>query len=155
MNADRHTGQQHAGGHTEQKQSRPMWVEAVLFTAGILFFLPVALIYGWVSDWESVGTISLFLLCLMFALSGGYLILTSRRIDPRPEDNPTADIEDRTGEVGVFSPHSWWPLVLGIGAAIAFFGVAIGWWLVGIGAVVSMIGLTGQLFEFSRGQHAH
>ena len=133
----------------------PLHVETILFAAAIVFFLPVGLIYGWVSGWEPVGSVSLLLLCGMFGLAGGYLWLLGRRVDPRPEDNPTANIEDRAGEVGVFSPHSWWPLVLGIAAALVFLGVAIGWWVTGIGVLVAVVGLIGQLFEFSRGQHAH
>ncbi|WP_127128003.1 cytochrome c oxidase subunit 4 [Georgenia sp. SYP-B2076] len=132
-----------------------MHVETILFGASVIFFLPVGLIYGYVADWEPVGTVSLLLLCGMFGLSGGYLWLLGRRVDPRPEDNPTANIEDRAGEVGVFSPHSWWPLVLGLGAALAFAGLALGYWVTGLGVLVAVIGLVGQLFEFSRGQHAH
>ena len=30
---------------------------------------------------------------------------------------------------GFFSPHSWRPLSLAIGGALAFLGVAVGWWL--------------------------
>ena len=137
------------------EQTKPMRVEAWLFSAGVVFFVPVGIIYGFSSHWEPVGVVGFFLLGGMFALAGGYMWLTARRVDPRPEDNPTADIEDRAGEVGVFSPHSWWPLVLGIAATLAFTGVAIGWWMTGLGIALGLVGLVGQLFEFSRGQHAH
>jgi hypothetical protein len=140
-------------GHGEQ--TRPMRVEVLLFSAWILFFIPVAIIYMWLSDAEPVGTVGLFLLGGMFAFSGGYLWLTARRIDQRPEDDPRGEIEDRAGEVGTFSPHSWAPLVIGIGTMLAFLGLAFGWWLTGIGAVVALVGLAGQLTEFSRGQHKH
>ncbi|NAZ78456.1 cytochrome c oxidase subunit 4, partial [Kineococcus sp. T13] len=40
------------------------------------------------------------------------------------------------GEQGFFPPFSWWPLYLAGGAALAFFGVAVGWWLWLIGLVV-------------------
>ncbi len=146
---------QHAGGHTEQEQAKPMRVEAWLLSAGVLFFVPVGVIYGYVAEWEPVGTVGFFLLGGMFALAGGYMWLTARRVSPRPEDNPTADIEDRAGDVGTFAPHSWWPFVMGLGVAIAFLGVAIGWWLTGIGAIVALVAVAGQLTEFSRGQHAH
>ncbi|MFD1507682.1 cytochrome c oxidase subunit 4 [Georgenia yuyongxinii] len=146
---------EHAGGHVEQAQSKPMRVEAWLLSAGVVFFVPIGVIYGWASDWEPVGVVSFLLLGGMFALAGGYMWLTARRIDPRPEDNPTADIEDRAGDVGTFSPHSWWPLVMGAGVALAFLGVGVGWWLTGIGAVVALVAVAGQLTEFSRGMHAH
>ncbi|MPV38578.1 cytochrome c oxidase subunit 4 [Georgenia subflava] len=132
-----------------------MRVEAWLFSAGVAFFVPIGLIYGYVADWEAVGTVGFLLLGGMFALAGGYMWITARRIDIRPEDTPTADIEDRAGEVGVFSPHSWWPLVLGVAVTLAFAGIAIGWWMTGLGFAVGIVGLVGQLFEFSRGQHVH
>ena len=39
--------------------------------------------------------------------------------------------------------------------AILVFGMAVGWWLLVIGAALGVIGLVGWIFEFSRGQHAH
>ena len=69
--------------------------------------------------------------------------------------NPEATIEEGSGELGVYSPWSWWPLIVAGGAAIGFLAMALGWWLMVIGAVVAIIGLVGWIFEFSRGQHAH
>ena len=89
------------------------------------------------------------------AIIAGYLWVLSRRIELRPEDDPFGEITHRTGEVGVFSPHSWWPLVLGVAAALLFLGAAIGFWISIIGVVVGVMGLVGQIFEFSLGQHAH
>ena len=56
---------------------------------------------------------------------------------------------------GVFAPWSWWPLVIGAAAALAFLGLAVGWWVLYLGFVVGVIGLVGWVFEFNRGQHAH
>ena len=56
------------------------------------------------------------------------------------------EIEQGTGELGFFSPHSWWPLYVGLAAAIAALGVAIGWWLFLIGLLalfLTVIGLFG------------
>ncbi|MFC7406066.1 cytochrome c oxidase subunit 4 [Georgenia alba] len=141
--------------HETERPSKPLAIEAWLFLAGVFAFIPVAVIYGFVADWEPVGTTGLFLLAALSALAGGYLWITGRRIDMRPEDNPTADIDERAGEVGVFSPHSWWPLVLGIATTLGFLGLAIGWWMVGLGMFIGLVGLVGLLFEFYRGQHAH
>lgn len=144
-----------APGEPSAEHPKPMRVEMWTFLAGVIFFLPVALIYGFWSGWEPVGTVALFLLVGLYGLAGGYLALVARRVDPRPEDNPTSDVDEHAGEIGVYSPHSWWPLVLGVAAALAFAGVAVGWWLFGIGLAVGVIGLVGQTFEFSRGPHAH
>jgi hypothetical protein len=34
-------------------------------------------------------------------------------------------------------------------------GVVIGWWLVIIGAGLGVVALTGWVFEYYRGEHAH
>jgi hypothetical protein len=34
-------------------------------------------------------------------------------------------------------------------------GVVIGWWLVIIGATLGVVALTGWVFEYYRGEHAH
>lgn len=137
------------------KHGKPMRTEAWLFIVGGLVFTPLAVLYGLLADWEPVGTTAIFLLGGLGGLIGMYLYVVGRRVDLRPSDNPLGDTEDSAGEVGVFSPWSWWPLVLGLATAIVFLGLAIGFWLSGIGAVLGVIGLIGQQFEFSRGQHAH
>ena len=91
----------------------------------------------------------------LVGMIGAYFALLSRRIDDRPEDDPLGEIEQGAGDQGVFSPWSWWPLVLGVSGAITFAGLAIGWWLSYIGIALGVIGLVGWVFEFSRGQHAH
>ncbi|ACQ80143.1 putative integral membrane protein [Beutenbergia cavernae DSM 12333] len=133
-----------------------MRVEYLLFGVGALVFAPIGLIYGWLTDWaEPVGLVSLLLLSGLAGLTGLFFFVTSRRIDARPEDDPLGEIADGAGDYGVFSPSSWWPLVLGIAAGLIFLGAAVGWWISGIGGVLGIIGLVGLLFEFSRGQHAH
>jgi hypothetical protein len=88
-------------------------------------------------------------------LVGYYLLFTARRIDPRPEDRPNADIADGAGELGFYSPHSWWPLPVGIFAATAFLGIVIGWWLFIIGAIGGALSIIGLVFEYYRGEPAH
>lgn len=139
----------------ERTSHKTLGVEKWLFLAGIAFFLPVGLVYGLVTDWEPVGSWTLLLLCGLYGMVGAYLWLLSRSVDPRPEDDPHADVEDHAGELGVYSPHSWWPLVAGVAVTLVFGGVAIGWWVTGIGVVVGIIAIVGFTYEFSRGQHAH
>ncbi len=144
-----------APGEPSEEHPKPLRVEMGVFIIGVVFFLPVGVIYGITSRWEPVGTVSLLLLVGLYGLAGSYLWLVGRRVDPRPEDHPTMDVDEHAGEVGVFSPHSWWPLVLGVAVALVFAGIAVGWWMVGIGFAVGFIGLVGQTYEFSRGPHAH
>ncbi len=132
-----------------------MKVEPYLFLGGILFFVPVGLVYAWWSDGEPVGTVGIPLVGGLVGMIGGYLALLARRIDARPEDDPEALIEQGAGDQGVFSPWSWWPFTVALAGAIVFLGLAIGWWLAYVGVALGAVGLVGWLFEFSRGQHAH
>lgn len=133
-----------------------MKIETTLFGAGAFFFFPLAIIYGIVTSWhEPVGASALFLTGGLALLIGLFFWITSRRIDPRPEDDPGADIAEGAGEQGVFPPYSWWPLPLGFAGALVFAGLAVGWWLSGIGMAVGAIALVGWVYEFYRGEHAH
>ncbi len=133
-----------------------MKIETTLFASGAFFFAPLAVVYGIVTSWhEPVGASALFLTAGLALLIGLFFWITSRRIDPRPEDDANAEISDGAGEQGVFAPFSWWPLPLGFAAALVFAGLAAGWWLVGIGVVFGAIALVGWVYEFYRGEHAH
>ncbi|MCL3862159.1 cytochrome c oxidase subunit 4 [Actinotalea sp. K2] len=132
-----------------------MKFETRLFIYPLPFFVLATTVYGFWSRWEPVGTAALLLTTGLMAMIGFYLGLVSRRIDPRPEDDPYAEVEQGAGEQGVFSPWSWWPLVCGFAAALVFLGLAVGWWVVYLGLAVAVVGLVGWVFEFSRGQHAH
>lgn len=130
-----------------------MKVEGWLFAAGFFFFSIAAVIYGLLAE-EPVGTVALAFTAGLAFLIGYYLLFTARRIDPRPEDNVTAEIADGAGELGFYSPHSWWPLACGIGAALTFLGVVVGWWLFVIGAIGGGLAVIGMVFEYYRGEPA-
>ncbi|MFP5335106.1 MAG: cytochrome c oxidase subunit 4 [Actinomycetes bacterium] len=132
-----------------------MKIETMLFGSGVFFFAPVGVIYGLLSDWEAVGSAGLLLTAGLAALVGAYLWVTSRRIDPRPEDDPQAEISAGAGEQGESSPWSWWPLPLAFGSALVFLGLAVGWWVFYIGAAISAVALIGWVYEYYRGAHAH
>jgi hypothetical protein len=131
-------------------------VEAWFFGGGAPLFLVFAVVYGSVTNWnEPVGAACLFLTAALALLIGGYLGYTARQIDARPEDDLFGEIADGAGELGEFAPYSWWPLAAASGAAMLFAGLAVGWWLVFIGAGVSAVGVVGWVYEFYRGEHAH
>ncbi len=132
-----------------------MKIETRLFVYMAPFFVVVAVIYGFWSSWEPVGTACLLLVGALAAMIGAYLAMTAARIDARPEDDPHGEIEQGAGDQGVYSPWSWWPLVLAGTAAICFLGLAVGWWVFYIGGALAVIGLVGWVFEYSRGVHAH
>ena len=130
-----------------------MKVEGWLFAAGFFFFAIAAVIYGLLAE-EPVGTVALAFTAGLAFLVGYYLLFTARRIDPRPEDSKTAEIVDGAGELGFYSPHSWWPLAVAGAAAISVLGVAAGWWLFIIGAGVAVLAVIGLVFEYYRGEPA-
>ena len=133
-----------------------MKIEAWIFGAGVFFFVPVALVYGYLTSWnEPVGLLGVLLVAGLAGMIGGYLGFTAKRVGPRPEDRNDAEIHEGAGEQGHFSPWSWWPLVLGLACAGGFLGLAVGWWIVFIAAGLAVVALVGWVFEYSRGDHAH
>jgi hypothetical protein len=131
-----------------------MRVEARLF--GILcgLFLAFALLYGFWTWGDSgrvevIGTTALILSGGLALIIGSYFAFVARRIDPRPEDRSDADIAEGAGELGFFSPGSYWPITLAGSAAIAGLGLAfVEWWLVGLGLVMVLFSVGGLLFEY-------
>jgi hypothetical protein len=126
-----------------------MKVEGYLFTFIAVFLLPTDLIY-WHYSHDPTGTTALALAVGLGLLTGTYLLITARRIEPRPEDLEDADISDGAGELGFFSPYSWAPLWCGLSAATAFLGLVFGWWLFAIGAAFAIPSVGSMVFEYYR-----
>ena len=101
-------------------------------------------------DW--IGSVALLLSALLTTMCGGYFWFVSRRIDPRPEDRPDGEIADGAGEIGFFSPGSYWPFAVALSAAVAAFGLAYPhWWLAAAGLVGVVLTTCGMLFEYYSG----
>ncbi|GAA2722743.1 cytochrome c oxidase subunit 4 [Cellulomonas aerilata] len=132
-----------------------MRTESKTFLYLVPFFIFIGVGYGFWSGWEPVGSLGILLVAGLALMIGAYFAVLARRIDARPEDNPEGNIEEGAGDQGVYSPWSWWPLAIASAAALVFLGMAVGWWMVYVGAALGMIALVGWVFEFSRGQHAH
>ena len=121
------------------------------------FLFVAAIVYGfWTEgqlghvDW--VGTVGLALAFLLLAMCGGFFWFVSRRIDPRPEDRPDGEIADGAGEIGFFSPGSYWPFGLAVAASIAGLGLVFWqWWLIALGLISVIFGACGLLFEYYSG----
>ena len=131
-----------------------MKFEGSLFVGCAIFFGASDVVY-WYFSKDPTGTAALALAVGLAFLTGFYLLFTGRRLPERPEDNPDGEIEEGTGELGFFSPHSWWPLYVGLAAAIAAMGVAIGWWMFLIGLLALFLTTIGFVFEYYRGVYAH
>ncbi len=131
-----------------------MKVEGSLFIGCAVFFGVVDVVY-WYTSKDPTGTTALALAVGLAFLTGFYLLFTGRRLPRRPEDDLRGEISQGTGELGFFSPHSWWPLFVGLAAATAAIGAAIGWWLFLIGLLVLLLTTIGLVFEYYRGHYAH
>ena len=104
---------------------------------------------------EPIGTAAMGLLIILSVFVAYYLWMGVKRTSTLPEDNLDGEIADDAGEVGFFSPWSWWPLILGAAAGLAFLALAVGWWLFYISVPFILVGVIGFVYEYSRGQHAH
>jgi hypothetical protein len=131
-----------------------MRIEGYLFVFSALFFALMDVVY-WLWSHDPTGTTALALTVLLAGLIGFYLLFTGRRVGPRPEDDKEAEIADGAGELGFFSPHSWWPLFSALAAATAALGVVIGWWMVILGMMFVVLAAIGFVFEYYRGHFSH
>jgi hypothetical protein len=131
-----------------------MKVEGWLFLGCGVFFGGTDIVY-WYTSHEPTGTAALAFAVGFALLTGFYLLFTGRRLPFRPEDNNEGEIAEGTGELGFFSPGSWWPLYLGLSAALTAIGVAVGWWLFLIGLLFTVLASIGFVFEYYRGHYAH
>ncbi|MBA3797600.1 MAG: cytochrome c oxidase subunit 4 [Geodermatophilaceae bacterium] len=132
-----------------------MKMEALVFNGLAVFLVALAVVYGvWAQ--EPIGTTALALSGGLCVIIGGFFWFVSRRIDPRPEDRQDAEIVEGAGDLGFFSPGSYWPVTLAAAAALAGAGLAYYYvWLIVIGAAAVMFAIGGLLFEYYHSPPAH
>jgi hypothetical protein len=116
-----------------------VFLAAFLFVIGSGYFI-------WSGDWT--GGVALLFAGGLGTILGSYLLFTASRMEPRPEDRLDAEVDDGSGEIGFFSPHSWWPLALAAGASTITLGAVFGLWLVLFGAVFTLVAVTGLVMEY-------
>lgn len=121
-----------------------------LFSGLALFYFIITGIY-WQVGGEAVGITALFLSGALAALVGFYMWYANKRIGGfLPEDRQEAEIADGAGELGFYSPHSWWPLPVALAASVASLGLIIGWWLTFIGIGALLVSVLGYVTEYER-----
>ena len=130
-----------------------MKIEGWIFGLGAIFSLAVAGIYWYLSH-DQIGTTALIMTGALAFLVAFYMLYTAKRVFPRPEDRLDAEVDEADPEYGFFSPHSWWPLLVGISAAIIGVGLIFALWAVVLGFFFLLIALVGWLFEYYRGEFA-
>jgi len=121
-----------------------------LFGGLAVFYVVITIVY-WQVDGEPLGITGMLLSSFLAAMVGFYLWFTQRRIGTTlPEDNVTAEISDGAGELGFYSPHSWWPLPVALSMCVAGMGLLIGWWLTLIGISVLIVSIIGMVTEYEK-----
>ena len=137
-----------------------MKVEAWVFGSLTIFMLIVTPIYWLITADangvpEITGTVALILTTFLVLMIWVYLLLVARRMEPRPEDKKTGQIAEGAGELGFYPPQSKVPLFLALTVGPVVLAPVYGWWLLIIGFGFGFVTLTGLLYEFYRGDHAH
>src|SRR6202020_1404578 len=139
-----------------------MHIEARLFEFIAAFFGFCTILYGILTSLlatggiEWAGTTALALTRGMALIIATLFRFVARRLDAPPEDYEGAEISDGEGELGFFSPHSWWPILIALSGSVAAVGIAL-WlpWLIGAGVVFVLSSAAGLVFEYYVGPERH
>jgi hypothetical protein len=122
----------------------------ILFVGLSIFYAILTVVY-WQLGGEAVGITAIALSAGLALIVGFYLWFTDRRLgNLLPEDNQQGEIADSAGEIGFFSPHSWWPLPVALSASALALGLIIGWWLVLIAIGSLIISIMGLVLEYEK-----
>lgn len=125
-----------------------MKVESRLFEIVTVAIFVMGIVYAVLAQ-EPVGVAGLFLTGGLTLIIGTYFRFVSRRLEERPEDNPEAEVSDGAGDVGFFSPGSYWPITVAgsaalVGISLAFFYI----WALVIAGIILLIAVGGLVFEY-------
>jgi len=121
-----------------------------LFAGLALFYFMMTVIY-WKVGGEAVGITAILLSGGLAALIGFYIWFTNKRLGGNlPEDNEKGEIADAAGELGFYSPHSWWPLPVALSMCAAGLGLLIGWWLTLIAVGALVVSIMGFVLEYEK-----
>jgi hypothetical protein len=139
-----------------------MHIEARLFELLCAFCILATIVYGVLTavfeprGIEWAGTTALAMTAGLALIIGTFFRFVARRLDTRPEDYDDAEISDGAGELGFFSPHSWWPLLIALSFSTAAVGAAL-WlpWLIAAGVVFVLSSVCGLVFEYYTGAEKH
>ena len=121
-----------------------------LFSGLSAFYILMAVVYYYVGG-EAVGITGMILAACWAGMVGFYVWFTQKRIGfDIPSDNLNAEIADDAGELGFYSPHSWWPLPVAFCATGMGLGLIVGWWLVVIFLGALIFSIIGFVTEYEK-----
>lgn len=119
------------------------------------FYILMTVIY-WYLGGEAVGITGMTLSAGLSGMIAFYLWFTQKRIGiDLPSDRDDAEIADDAGELGFYSPHSWWPLPVALSATAMSLGLIIGWWLTLIALGALVLSIVGMVTEYEKPVKAH
>src|SRR6476646_1270954 len=139
-----------------------MHIEARLFEFLTAFFVLAAVVYAVLTAMfakggvEWAGVTALVMTSGLTLIIGTFFRFVARRLDTRPEDYEDAEISDGAGELGFYSPHSWWPILIALAFSTNAGGAAL-WlpWLIVAGIVLVLSAVSGLVFEYYTGPEKH
>ena len=142
-------------------QTRPakvgLRVETWMFIGLTAFFGVAAIVYAVLAPSEPVGIVALTLTAGLTLIIGTFLLFVSRRLEgTRPEDDDDADVSDGAGDLGFFSPGSYYPFFLA--STVALVAVATAFllvWLMVIGIGMMLWVICGLVYEYHRRPITH
>ena len=127
----------------------------ILFFGIGIFYSSMATIYASIGG-DPAGIACLILSSALALLVAFYVWFTQKKIGAvLPEDNLDAEIADGAGELGFYSPHSWWPLAVASCTIMAGLGLIIGWWLTAIAAGLLIVSIIGFVTEYEKPGISH
>ncbi|MEV0031029.1 cytochrome c oxidase subunit 4 [Nocardia sp. NPDC050793] len=138
-----------------------MKIEARIFELLTVFFVIVGIVYGFFTAQsrtgvEWAGTTAIVLTAGLSLIIGTYFRFVARRLDLRPEDFEDAEIVDGAGDLGFFSPGSFWPITLAAAGSVTALGLAFFEpWLIGVGVLCVLAAAGGLVFEYHLGPEKH
>lgn len=138
-----------------------MKIEAKIFEILTVFFLLVGIVYTLFTglsrtgvEWAGVTAIALSVGLTL--IIGTYFRFVARRLDTRPEDFDDAEVSDGAGDLGFFSPGSFWPILIAGAGAVTAIGFAFFlWWMIALGVLLILISAAGLVFEYHLGPEKH
>lgn len=114
-------------------------VAAFLAIIALVYILGTTLVDddGYLFRTEWVGVVCLVLSFALAMMLAVYLNITERRTDVLPEDWEEAEVEDKAGILGFFSPGSIWPAAMSGAIMVLVFGIAFWhYWMIALGAAL-------------------
>jgi hypothetical protein len=122
---------------------RDLRIQWQLF-AGVALFVAIIDAVYWFVSYERAGTTMLTLTSGLSAFCAAWLFIQDRR----------GDEHDSSEQESLAEPYlptaSWWPLVIGLGAALALNGLILSWPYALPGAAVMSVGLAGFVKDTRR-----